>query len=345
MKHRKSLIGLSLFTVLTLAVSWMVYVTLAREVEGTTQAYSAVFTDVSGLHAGDDVRVAGVRVGRVEKVELRGTVAKVTFRVQREQPLFTDTFAAVSYRDIIGQRYLGLSRPQAARHTLLGPGGEIPLERTSPSFDISYLLNGFEPLFTVLDPKQVDNLTNAIVEAFQGDNGSLLTLITETSVLAQSLAGPDDLLGGAITNLNNLVSNLSAQTSNLQDLIRETHQTLATFDDRRAGLVASTGAISKSVGRLATVVNNIFPDLQQLIRREPGWAQSVNDHPDSWAYLMQNFPLLLKGFARITQAGSHADGYFCNVNTTMFAFLSRVLPAVVKLASPGNVIQESAVCR
>ena len=49
--------------------------------------------------------------------------------------------------------------------------------------------------------EQVDNLTNAIVEAFQGDNGSLLTLITETSVLAQSLAGPDDLLGGAISEV------------------------------------------------------------------------------------------------------------------------------------------------
>lgn len=72
MKFRGPLIGLSLFMVVAVALTWMVYVSLRREVAGKTVAYAAVFTDVYGLREGDDVRMAGVRVGRVEKIDLEG---------------------------------------------------------------------------------------------------------------------------------------------------------------------------------------------------------------------------------------------------------------------------------
>ncbi|MEZ0050287.1 phospholipid/cholesterol/gamma-HCH transport system substrate-binding protein [Mycobacterium sp. MAA66] len=344
MNYRKPLIGLSIFLVLAVIVSWMVFVTLIRAVNGPANTYSAVFTDVSGLHAGDDVRVAGVRVGRVDKVQLRGTLAQVTFRVQKEQQLFTNTDAAVNYQNIIGQRYLALLTPPGQR-ILLAPGGEIPVERTTPSFDISRVLNGFEPLFAVLDPHQADNLSNAIVEAFQGDSGSVLSVITQTSAFAQSLVGPDDMLGGVITNLNDLVGILAKQTDNLEQVIQQTRTALVTLNGRRDALIASTGLITGTVQRLSAIVNNIFPDLQALIRRDPGWVTIMNGHPEPWAYMLQNMPLMLKSLARISQRGAYADGYFCNLNTTILASQSRILRGIVRLASPGNVVQNSAVCR
>ncbi len=77
MRFRGPLIALTLFMVVALTLTWLVYVSLRRDVAGNTARYSAVFTDVYGLREGDDVRVAGVRVGRVEKVELDGKLAKV----------------------------------------------------------------------------------------------------------------------------------------------------------------------------------------------------------------------------------------------------------------------------
>ncbi|HLS77436.1 MAG TPA: MlaD family protein, partial [Nocardia sp.] len=65
MTQRRTLIGLVLFLVVSFVLSWLVFVTLQRGVEGSTRSYTATFTDVSGLRTGDDVRVAGVRVGRV----------------------------------------------------------------------------------------------------------------------------------------------------------------------------------------------------------------------------------------------------------------------------------------
>ena len=108
---RSTVVFLALFLVFSVAVTWMVFATLQRNVAGPTSSYSAIFSDVSGLAEGDDVRVAGVRVGRVDKIELTGdNQAKVSFQVRSNQTLYTNTLASVTYQNIIGQRYLGLSQ-------------------------------------------------------------------------------------------------------------------------------------------------------------------------------------------------------------------------------------------
>jgi phospholipid/cholesterol/gamma-HCH transport system substrate-binding protein len=346
MSYRKPLIGLTLFVVMATVLTWMVFVTLRREIAGPTNTYSAMFTDVSGMHPGDDVRVAGIRVGRVDSVDLEGTLAKVTFRVQKDQVLYSNTLASVTYQNIIGQRYLGLSPGPAGNQTPLPDRGQIPLEHTEPSFDIAYLLNGFEPLLTLLDPQQVDNLTNGIIQALQGDSGSVLTLITQTSALTASFAGPDQILGGLITNLNDVVTNLAGQNANLQPVIGHTRDVMVALGNRRAELVASVGSINATVGRLATITSNVYPDVQELIRREPGFtAYLAGDGRSRIAYMGANLPYLLKGLARVTQEGSYINAYGCDVNVTIFAFLGRLIPSVVQRATPGGVAQHSPICR
>ena len=125
--RRNPLIGLAVFLTVAVTVTWMVFATLQRDVAGPTNTYSAVFTDVSGMTTGDDVRVAGVRVGRVDKIELVGNLAKITFRVQRNQVLYTNTVASVTYQNIIGQRYLGLSGGTSGVRTPLADRSQIPL--------------------------------------------------------------------------------------------------------------------------------------------------------------------------------------------------------------------------
>lgn len=347
MSLRRPLIVLSVFMVLAIVVTWMVYGTLRRGLPGATTNYTAVFTDVSGLHTGDDVRVAGVRVGRVDRIDLvDNALAKVTFEVQRGQRLYSGTTASVTYQNIIGQRYLALSRGTSTDTTLLAAGSQIPLERTIPSFDISYLLNGFEPLFSTLDPQQVDNLTTALVSALQGDNGSVVELITQTSTLAESMAGPDEILGTVISNLNDVTTNLAKQSANLETVIEQARDTVATLNHRRDEMVASVGSINATVGRLATIIENDYPDIDELIKRQPGFTHQIaGDGRERASYLVANLPYLLKGLARITQDGSYANAYACDINISLFAFLSRVVPSVVRLASPGNIVQHSGMCR
>ncbi|MFI6865509.1 MCE family protein [Nocardia sp. NPDC050406] len=342
---RRQVVWLSAFLVVCLSLTWMILVTLRRDVAGPTHTYSAVFTDVSGLKAGSDVRMAGVRVGRVDSVDLDGALARVRFRVQRDQPVYGNTKAAVVYQNLVGQRYLGLSLADFGRPERLPDGGEIPVERTEPSFDVTALLNGFEPLFTLLDPDNRGNLSNALIQALQGDTAAITTLITETSRLAQTLAGPDEVLGRVITSLNDVTQTLAAQGTALESTLAQVRVVITGLNDRRGQLVSSVGSIGTVVGRLAAILTGVAPDLQAMLGRQPGFLATIVGNPEGMATLGANMPAVFKGLARVTGDSTAMSAQACDFNFTIADFLTPIVPAIVDAATPGGHREYSAMCR
>ncbi|MET9491268.1 MCE family protein [Nocardia sp. NPDC006630] len=345
MSYRKPLLGLILFLVVSIALTWTMFVTLSHSISGETDTYSAVFTDASGLHARDDVRMAGVRVGRVQAVELDGVHAKVTFEIQRGQVLYGNTAASVTYQNLIGQRYLGLSLRDFGDPKALPPGGQIPLEHTEPSFDISKLLNGFEPLFSMLDPKQIDNISAAVVRALQGDDGAITTLISETSSLAQAFAGPDQILGQVIDNLGAVLTDLSKQSGNLQTVLQQTRRIFDALAEHRDTLFQQVDSISTVLGRAAEVVRGASPSITAFVNRQPGFAQHFIDNRGKFEYIGFNLPYLLKGLSRVTDNGAYVDAYACNVQVSMIPGLDPAMAAILGLSTPGGKAENSAICR
>ncbi|MDO0972894.1 MCE family protein [Mycolicibacterium frederiksbergense] len=346
MTYRGPMIGLSLFMAVAITLTWLVYVTLRRDVAGDTLGYTAVISDVFGLREGDDVRMAGVRVGRVEKIELQGDVAKVSFVVQSDQQLLGTTVASVTYQNIVGQRYLGLSLGDVGEPQVLPPGSEIPLERTDPSFDVGALLNGYEPLFSALNPTDADNLTKGVIESLQGDRASVVTLVDETARLTESFAGRDQQLGQVITDLNVVVNNLAQHNDSLDEVITQTRGVVSTFEARRPELVDSMGSITSVVRRLSTIADEVYPSLNELVVREPGFAQHLVSIEPQLAFTGANLPLLLKGFARITNEGAYANSYACDLNATgFFPGLNDVTPIIVDAATPGDGAHYTPRCR
>ncbi len=346
MKFRGPLIGLSLFMVVAVAVTWLVYVTLRRDVEGRTEPYAAMFTDVFGLRVGDDVRMAGVRVGRVESVELEGNLAKVSFVVQSNQKLVGTTVASVTYQNIVGQRYLGLSLGSIGDPRVLPPGSVIPVERTDPSFDVGTLLNGYEPLFSVLNPHDADNLTKGVLQSLQGDEASITTLVDQTSRLTEAFAGRDEVLSDVITSMDRVFGNLAGQSDNLDQIITQTRQVVSNFEQRRPELVSSVGAMSRVVRQLSTITAEVDPSLNELVLREPGLAQHMVGIEPQLAFTGANLPLMLKGLARVTNEGAFLNTYWCDFNPTgNFPGLNDVVPIIVNAATPGNRAWHTPRCR
>ncbi|MBJ8347230.1 MCE family protein [Antrihabitans sp. YC2-6] len=345
MSIRGPLTGLIIFLVISLGATWLVFTTLQRNVSGPTDSYTAVFTDVSGLRVGDDVRVAGVRVGRVDSIALDGTLANVEFRIQRDQVVHANTKAAIVYQNIIGQRYVGLSRGPDGSAAPLEPGATIPLERTEPSFDIALLFNGFEPLFSVLDPDRVDALTEALIQAMQGRTGAITTLVAQTTTLAETLGGRDHILGDVITNLDAVVAHLAAQSGDLSSIIEQTRRIFTELGTRRTELTSAVESLADVGGRTSTVLQSIQPDLDELLTRETGFTGHVLADPSRLAYLGFNLPLALKGLARVSQSGSYVDTYACNIDANLVPALSQLIPTIVATATPGGVPRHSPICR
>ncbi|ADT97481.1 MCE family protein [Mycolicibacterium gilvum] len=346
MKYRGAMVGLSLFMVAALTLTWLVYVTLRRDVTGPTVPYSAVFTDVFGLREGDDVRMAGVRVGRVESIELDGKHAKVSFVVQSDQQVLGTTVASVTYQNIVGQRYLGLSLGNLGQPDPLPAGSVIPVEQTDPSFDVGTLFNGYEPLFSLLDPRHADNLTKGVIQSLQGDEASITALVDQTAQLTDAFAGRDEELGGVITDLNVVVSNLARHNDDLDHIVGQAQSVVSTFNARRPQLVESMGSMAKVVRQLSTISDEVYTPLSELVQRQPGFAAHMVGIEPQLAFVGANLPLMLKGFARITGEGTYANAYACELDgTAFFPGLNDVTPIVVAAATPGNKARHTPKCR
>ena len=90
-----------------------------------------IFADVSGLRTGDDVRVAGVKVGRVQSIEVSGRNARIGFVLAENQPILSTTDLVIRYQNLLGQRYVSMVQ-SGQRGERLKPGSVVPLEHTSP---------------------------------------------------------------------------------------------------------------------------------------------------------------------------------------------------------------------
>ena len=101
---------------------------------------------------------------------------------------------------------------------------------------------------------------------------SIAALVDQTSLLTESFAGKDQQLGEVITDLNSVIGNLARHNDSLDQVITQTRDVVSTFDARRPELVSSMGSISRVVRQLSTITDEVHPDLNEMIIREPGFA-------------------------------------------------------------------------
>jgi phospholipid/cholesterol/gamma-HCH transport system substrate-binding protein len=341
MSIRKPLIGFGIFAIVSILVTVVVWNTLARTVAGPTDSYTATFGNVLGLHAGDDVRMAGVRVGKVTRIELdKQHHATVSFIVQRDQTLYGNTKALIRYQNLIGQRYVALVPGTRGDVAPLRSGGSIPLDRTEPSFDISGLLNGFQPLFQTLQPDQVNNLSSTFIQALQGDGVSLSTFITEAAALAGDWQRRDAILSDVITNLSAVMQGLAKRGDELETLITQTRALIGGLYDQGRSLQSSTVQIADATTALVNMVGQIQPKL----------SAAQNSTSDALTLLINNgakldqaaidLPNILADVGKFTQDGAYTSAYVCSLDISLYGIL---LPRGILSQIGGN--SHSAVCR
>ncbi len=172
------------------------------------------------LEKGDDVRVAGVSVGEVKKVEhYERSEALVTFRVQSDVPLTTASRAEIRFLNLVGDRYLALEQGGDQTAKPLADGGTLPIDQTKPALDLTVLFNGFQPLFQALNPKQVNDLSMNLVQVLQGEGGTVQGLLQKTASLTNTLADRDELIGRVVTNLSETLTTVDSRHQQLNDLV------------------------------------------------------------------------------------------------------------------------------
>lgn len=312
METAKPLVKFSIFAVVTLLATAVLAATIVNIHFGPSDSYRAVFSDVTGLEEGDDIRVAGVRVGEVEEISITGrTNAEVKFSVSGDRPLLTSTGAVVRYRNLVGQRYIALTEG-AGDGSQMEPGDRIPLSRTKPALDLNALLNGFKPLFAALSPKDVNKLAFEIIKTFQGEGGTVNSLLTHTASLTSTLADRDKLIGSVIDNLNTVLGTVDKRSSRFSKLIKQLQRVVSGLSSDRKAIGDSLVSISDLTGATSGLVEDARPALRKDIAGLSELTGTLNKNEKTVEGVLKRLPNKLDKLIATGSYGSWFNFYLCD---------------------------------
>jgi phospholipid/cholesterol/gamma-HCH transport system substrate-binding protein len=313
MKTTSAATKLIIFTVVTALATAVLAVTITNAQYGPKKTYHAIFTDATGLISGDDVRIAGVQVGQVTGINLdRGNLADVTFTLRNNIPLSVSTQAALRYRNIVGQRYLALDEG-AGSGTPLASGGTIPLSQTQPALDLNALFNGFRPLLNSIDPSQVNQLAYSIIQVFQGEGGTIDSLLGQVASLTSTLADHSTVIDQLIQNLNSVLGTVDAHSTQLTELV-------GNLKDLVSGLATDRTAIGNSltgINQLEATTGNLLTQARPPLKGDiaglgkvAGTLSASQGQLQTW---LNGLPGELAGIGNVASYGSWANMYLCSI--------------------------------
>jgi len=338
-KTTSSLIKLIVFIVVTVLATGVLAATIGNFRFGGSTAYRALFTDATGLMKGDDVRIAGVRVGEIDGVSVTRhgdrSLALVSFSVQSDRPLAESTLAQIRYRNLVGQRYVALSEG-AGSGERLGADGTIPLRQTQPALDLTVLFNGFKPLFAALNPEDVNAFAMEIIKTLQGEGGNINSLLGHTASLTSTLADRDEVIGRTVDNLNQVLGTVDERDKQLDTLIVELQRFVSGLAQDREAIGASLTNIANLADATSQLVEQGRPAIRSDVEQLGKVAGTLDDNKAIVDGVLKRLPGKLNTITRTATYGSWFNFYLCD-------FEGRIILSNVTAFSP-NYHSSAARC-
>jgi phospholipid/cholesterol/gamma-HCH transport system substrate-binding protein len=323
------------FVVVTLLATGTLAATIANTQFGDKAHYAAIFTDVTGLAPGQEVRIAGVRVGEVTSIQVAPdrVHAKVGMDVLKTSVLTQGTKATIKYRNLVGERYIALTQDVGGA-TPLRDGATIGLDHTQSALDLTVLFNGFKPLFAALSPKDVNELSGEIISVLQGEGGNVDSLLATTASLTSTLADRDAVIGRTITNLNTVLGTVDAHDSALKQLIDQLQRFVSGLAADRQTIGASLTNINSLTAQTADLLQLTRPSIKSDIANLRALTTNLNK-PSNTAIFEKFLATSPAKIDQITKTGSYGSWfnfYMCDFSGTIKV---PVGPAI-QLGKPGG---------
>lgn len=279
---------------------------IKNPVEGPTNDFSASFTDVSGLRPNADVRMRGVKVGKVTSIDLdqgNGTdaVADVSFTLADGQTLTAKSRLAVKYANLSGVRYLDVvdtgDGAPATHH--------VPVANTVPSFDITELFNGLQPVLQTLSPAEINQFSNNALTLIQGDGSGLAPMLASVNTLSRYTADRQKVISTLVDNLSTVSDSLGGKSPQILEFIKNIEapidSALSVLDQFRTASLYGPELMGTVNSILAGVGIETTTDVDKTL------SQAFPTIDNMWKSL-QLLPTVLDGLQKPTAAPAAAAG-------------------------------------
>jgi len=315
------LVKLGIFALVTILASYVLVTTITNAGYGEQLTYKAEFTDVAGLVEGDEVRIAGVRVGQVVGIGLADEtdrpVAEVELEVSADVPLPASVEATIRYRNLVGQRYIALTEAEGSRGETLEAGAVIPVAQTTNALDLTVLFGGFQPLLQALSPADVNRVSFEIIQVFQGEGGTMESLLAHVGSLTNSLADRDDVIGSVIENLTTVMGTLAARDEQLSNLVVSLQQFVTGLAEDREAIFDSLQTIDELAISTSGFLEDARAPLAADIRALGELSGNLADTGDLVEEFLQTAPVKLDLTTRTAINSSWFNFFMCRAGGTV----------------------------
>ncbi|MFW0786113.1 MlaD family protein [Gordonia sp. CPCC 206044] len=346
------LIKLIVFAVVTVVATSLLALTIANAGGDGDSDFKAVFSDAAMLNTGDDVRIAGVRVGQVSDVEVYDrNKALVSFNVNRDR-LPEGTQVYIRYRNLTGLRYVALEKGAGDPDQTVGTGhtfGTDPNNQdTHPAVNLTELFNGFKPLFRELSAADVNKLSDEIIKVFQGEStGSSITqLVSSTADLTNAVADKDKVIGELITNLTKVLDTVNRNDEQFNSLLDNTEKLVTGLAAQRGSVGSAISSVSNLTSVTASILGPTRPAIQGDIAGLKSLSDQINARDKDVAEILTNLPVKLQKIGRAATFGSWFQFYLCGIDVVAGNGKSTMLTQpLVPLPDINHVLYTSAATR
>ncbi|MEU1117756.1 MULTISPECIES: MCE family protein [unclassified Streptomyces] len=248
-----ALVGLLLLALLTV----LAYNADQLSLTGGGTAYSADFTEAAGLDEGDEVRVAGVKVGEVTGVALDGDRVKVSFEVEKVW-IGDRTTAAIAIKTLLGDKYLALDPLGTGKQDA---GERIPQNRTTSPYDVTQAFQDLGSTVDAIDTQQLAKSFETISETFENSPRHVRKAATGLSDLSRSVSKRDRELSQLLKGSARFTKTLKEKKSSFETLIEDSGPLLGELQDRRTAITA----LLKGSRALGTELSGLVDDNEKQL--------------------------------------------------------------------------------
>jgi virulence factor Mce-like protein len=334
-KTRGDFTKLVIFMVVTALATGVLIMLIGNLNIEKSRTYKAIFSDATGVVKGDDIRVAGVKVGSVKDVQIVDrTRARITFTVRDATSVTRSSTATIRYRNLVGQRYIALTEGDGSAGRTLEENALIPLAQTTPALDLTTLFGGFQPLLQALSPADVNRVSYEIIQVFQGEAGTVQSLLQHVASLTDSLADKDAVIGSVIDNLTTVMQTVAERDQQLSGLIVSLQEFVTGLASDREAIFDSLETIDQLAGATSGFLEDARPPLAADIQGVGDLSRELGDTGDVLEHFLQLAPTKIDLITRTAVNGSWFNFFLCNQNGTI------TLPPTTTVGDDGSITTE-----
>ncbi|MFJ2897123.1 MCE family protein [Streptomyces sp. NPDC087218] len=267
---------------------------MAMDDEGTT-TITAYFDQATGVYAGSDLRILGVRVGRVESVTPRGEEVEVTLRVDKGVKVPKGAHAVVVAPSLVADRYVQLA-PAYDGGPLIEDDAVLPAAKNATPVEVDQLYDSITKLSKALGPEganangALSGLLDTGAKNLDGNGKAIGDSIEQFGKAAKTLDRSSGNLFDTLSYLQTFTTMLKENDGNVRAAEQQLNTVTGFLADDKENLGAALkelgtalgqvkGFIQKNRGALKANVEALVPITQTLVDQRASLAESLDTLP------------------------------------------------------------------